>query len=348
VDFFAQIYLDGKPLYGSARAGDAGERTAARWTQRFEFAGYDGRVRVDIRPTGKWLRTHRSALPEVTLGLGVLVAIMLGATLRLTQAAGTRAAEAERLVAARDSAEQARKLASIQLQKTNEELTLTLASVREATEMKSRFLAAMSHEIRTPMAGILGMGELLLCTPLAADQRHYGEAIKESAEALLKIVSDVLDLSKIEAGKLEIEKVPFDLKTTLRAVTSILIPESHVKGLRLRCEVAPDVPQRVIGDPGRVRQVLLNLAGNAVKFTERGRVTVDVSVDARDGERDVIRFAVRDTGIGIPEGETERIFEEFVQADTSTTRRFGGTGLGLSISRHLVEMMGARSAVRAM
>lgn len=229
-----------------------------------------------------------------------------------------------------------------ELRKKNQELALALAAAREAAEIRSRFLAAMSHEIRTPMTGVLGMTELLLCTPLNPEQRHYAETIKESTESLLRIVNDILDLSKIEAGKLEIESVVFDLRVTLRAVTTILLPQAHVKGLRLITEVAEDVPAWLSGDPGRLRQVLLNIAGNAVKFTERGEVRLSAEVAETEGERVTVRFRVEDTGIGIAPAQIDAIFEEFVQVDSSASRRFGGTGLGLSIAKRLVEMMGGQ------
>ncbi len=256
-------------------------------------------------------------------------------------------APAERPLVTGDSVEEKLRLANLhleesarQLRKKNEELALALAAAREAAEIRTRFLAAMSHEIRTPMTGVLGMTELLLCTPLDPEQRHYAETIKESTESLLRIVNDILDLSKIEAGKLEIERVVFDLRVTLRAVTTILLPQAHAKGLRLITEVADDVPAWLSGDPGRLRQVLVNIAGNAVKFTERGEVRLSAEVAEREGERASIRFVVEDTGIGIAPEQIEAIFEEFVQADSSAGRRFGGTGLGLSIAKRLVEMMG--------
>lgn len=256
-------------------------------------------------------------------------------------------APADRLIATGDPVEEKLRLANLRLEesarelrKKNEELALALAAAREAAEIRTRFLAAMSHEIRTPMTGVLGMTELLLCTPLNPEQRHYAETIKESAESLLRIVNDILDLSKIEAGKLEIESVVFDLRVTLRAVTTILLPQAHAKGLRLITEVAEDVPQWLSGDPGRLRQVLLNIAGNAVKFTEQGEVRLSAEVADSEGERIRIRFRVEDTGIGIAPEQIDAIFEEFVQVDSSAARRFGGTGLGLSIAKRLVEMMG--------
>ncbi|MCW5976542.1 MAG: response regulator [Bryobacteraceae bacterium] len=229
-----------------------------------------------------------------------------------------------------------------QLRRTNEELVLALAEARQAAETKSRFLAVVSHEIRTPLNGILGMNELLLCTRMNGEQRQYAEAVKESTGALLRIVNDILDFSKIEAGRLEIENAPFDLLTTLRAVNTMLMPQAYLKGLKLTCEVAPDVPQWVAGDALRVRQVLVNLVGNAVKFTEQGRVSVSVEMAESDetGGEPQVYFSVEDTGIGIGPEHVDKIFHEFAQTDSSTTRRYGGTGLGLSISRRLVEMMG--------
>lgn len=227
-----------------------------------------------------------------------------------------------------------------ELRKKNEELLLALAAAREAAETRTRFLAAISHEIRTPMTGVLGMAELLLCTALNPEQRHYAETIKEAAESLLRIVNDILDFAKIEAGRLELESVLFDLRLTLRAVTTVLLPQAHLKGVKVHTELAADVPRWVVGDPGRLRQVLINVAGNAVKFTERGWVRIRAEIAGCDGVRCTVRFRVDDTGIGIPEDLLEKIFDEFTQADASTTRRFGGTGLGLSIARRLVEMMG--------
>lgn len=264
------------------------------------------------------------------------------------QAVGS-AAPGERLFASGDQVEEQLRLANLRLEesarelrKKNQELALALAVAREAAEIRTRFLAAMSHEIRTPMTGVLGMTELLLCTPLNPEQRHYAETIKESTESLLRIVNDILDLSKIEAGKLEIESVVFDLRVTLRAVTTILLPQAHAKGLRLITEVAEDVPAWLSGDPGRLRQVLLNIAGNAVKFTERGEVRLSAEVAGVEGERVSVRFRVEDTGIGIAPDQVDAIFQEFVQVDSSAARRFGGTGLGLSIAKRLVEMMGGR------
>jgi PAS domain S-box len=240
-----------------------------------------------------------------------------------------------------------RKLAEVNLEsyagelaRKNEELADALTAAKEATELKSRFLATMSHEIRTPMNGVLGMTELLMSTPLDAEQRDYAQAVRHSAEALLVVINDVLDISKIEAGKLHLERVPFDPRAVVDEVIGLLAPRAAAKGLRLTCEQATTLPRVVRGDPGRLRQILLNLIGNAVKFTEEGEVVVSTQIAGVTPEAATVQFSVRDTGIGISPEKRSRLFQSFVQGDSSTTRKYGGTGLGLAISKQLVEMMG--------
>ena len=227
-------------------------------------------------------------------------------------------------------------------ERTIEVLEGAKAKAEEATRLKGEFLANMSHEVRTPMNGIIGMIELALDTEAETERREYLETAWGCAHGLLRVINDVLDFSKMEAGRLAIEKTQFDVGALLHEILKSLEPTASEKGLRIVCHLNVEVPVGVISDSVRLRQILMNLIGNAIKFTHQGEVTIRVSFDSTTGINNQLRFSISDTGIGIPEDRQQQIFQPFVQVDGSSTRRYGGTGLGLAIASQLVELMGGK------
>jgi signal transduction histidine kinase/CheY-like chemotaxis protein len=313
--------------------------TLAALTPRGEESKTDGRrytVALELLPyfpvVGAVVVAFRTTLDPFLVSSGVIVLVLV--TVRqvfIVHENATLTRELERKVAKGRENEAA--------------LALAREEALESSRLKSEFLATMSHEIRTPMNGVIGLTTLLLDTPLNQAQRKYAEGVEGAGQALLTLINDILDLSKLEAGKVELEIAPFDPRMLVEEVAGLLSESARGKGLELIAYCRPDVPENLVGDFGRIRQILLNLASNAVKFTAAGEVAISVDFLTRDGEQPQARFEVRDTGVGIDEADHVRLFDSFSQADASTTRRYGGTGLGLAICLRLTQAMGGEIGV---